>query len=317
MTGWGAMVTLSVLVVSASTVGGRAPQTAPPTPDTAVAMTQPSPAQPAATQARRRHHRRALAQLSPEQRRVIQQIAKALKQMPPEKRTQMLRALNRYRRWLVSLPPEQQRRVLRMPPAKRLAYMRMFVKLHPPEQIIPVGDPPPEPDEPDEGPFYADDWNPQQDQRQEHLMRLRAFFDRLEPNEKKRLLAMWPDRQERELRRLFYRREILLIQLRRFFKGMGPAQRRELWGLLPDVQERRLRRMFTRRQQMMRTEFFHKVLSAPQRRHILELGRRNPPEAERLFQDWYRQHQAASSPPSPTPDAPRSDRLDASPHGPR
>jgi len=275
-----------------------APAMAAPRGDRRAVTTQPQREGPAGTQPRRRPWR-SWNQLSPQERRIVHQIAKALGRLSPEKRTAMLRALNRYRRWLASLPPEQQQRVLRMPPGKRLAYMRMFVKLHPPEQIIPLGDPPAEPGELEAEPFYADDWDPQLDQREAYLQQLRAFFDRLELGEKKRLMDMWPERQERELRRLFYRREVLLVQLRRFFRGLDARHRRDLWRLPPEEQERRLRWMFARRQQMMRTEFFHRVLTPTQRRHILDLGRRSPAEAERLFQQWFRQHQSRSSQPTP------------------
>jgi len=71
-----------------------------------------------------------------------------------------------------------------------------------------------------------------------------------------------------------------------------------------DEQEHQLRWLFTRRQQMIRTRFFHAVLTPDERREILELGKRDPQAAEQLFQRLYREHQAAASqpaPPSPSP----------------
>src|SRR3989304_832980 len=118
---WGTWCWLAMLAI-----GAEPGQPAVPPPPAAASQPDREPVRRAG------EHHRAWSRMSPEERQIVREIAEALREMPEEKRAEMLRALNRYRQWLESLPPEQQERGLRMPPGKRLAYMRRVAKPPPP-----------------------------------------------------------------------------------------------------------------------------------------------------------------------------------------
>lgn len=173
-----------------------------PPPEDPAAATQPGGRCPAGAEGRAWDEgrlRRRWQSLSPEEREQYRRVWEDFRRLAPERQERLRRQVSLYRRWLAELPPGRRDYVMQLSPAERLAYMKLIVKPRPPEHA-------------------------------EFLRQLREFFDGLDEPTRQRLWGLPPDRQEYELRWLYFRQQERL-RARVFHEVLTEPERRQLLAL--------------------------------------------------------------------------------------